>query len=299
MRLRGLSRREFLGGAAGVAAAVALPPFHATRAVSTPLAGATVNLSSYHVSNYVHAADIFNGYIGLPMATTIQKLYMGHGSFPSQPSAKMSQLSAAGCQFLITIEPSKKMTPTERSRLAAWLAMLTSAGISYRVALWAEANNRAFATQGEWQTYWSYYAPTIQAAGVACCYDPGCNPKAIGRAEEYFPADPAPDELWMDFYATSFRQGVRIDTLIAQAGQAGIPTGLAEWGWHAGVAILDPMTMPWWNLYCSYLIHQAGEGNLGLGTIYFDSAVDGRATDVVRSASDPRIPMIQQVAKAT
>jgi hypothetical protein len=59
------------------------------------------------------------------------------------------------------------------------------------------------------------------------------------------------------------------------------------------------MTMPWWNLYCSYLIHQAGEGNLGLGTIYFDSAVDGRATDVVRSASDPRIPMIQQVAKAT
>ena len=297
--MRGLSRREFLGGAAGVAAVVALPPFYPTRAAITPLAGATINLASYHVSNYVKAANVFDGYVGLPMGTAIQKIYLGHSEFPSDPGTKMSQLSAAGCQFLITIEPTKRMTPTERSRLAAWLAMLSGAGISYRVALWAEANNRAFATADEWQTYWSYYAPTIQAAGVPCCYDPGCNPKAIGRAEAYFPVSPAPDELWMDFYATSFRLGVRIDTLIAHARQAGIPTGLAEWGWHAGVAILNPMTMPWWNLYCSYLIHLAGQGNLGLGTIYFDSAVGGRATDVIRSASDPRIPMIQQVAKAT
>ncbi len=84
--MRGLSRREFLGGAAGVAAAVALPPFHPARAAITPLAGATVNLASYHVSNYVHAADIFDGYVGLPMATAIQKIYLGHDSFPSTPS---------------------------------------------------------------------------------------------------------------------------------------------------------------------------------------------------------------------
>jgi hypothetical protein len=57
------------------------------------------------------------------------------------------------------------------------------------------------------------------------------------------------------------------------------------------------MSMPWWNYYCNYLVHLAGQGNLALGTVYFDAAV-GLRENVIATADDPRIPGIQNVAKA-
>jgi hypothetical protein len=293
--LPSLSRREFLGGAAGVAAAVALPPSLSSGAGVMPLAGATVSTSSYGVTNSVQAARILDGYVGMPLATTIQKILLGESEFPASPGATLTQLSAVGCQFLISVEPSMQLVPSEQTRLASYLAMLTKAGISYRVVLYSEANDTAFTTQQEWQAYWSYYAPVIQAAGISCGYNPGCNSQSIANAEAFFPSDPKPDELWLDFYATAMRTGVRIDRLIALAGAAGISVGLAEWGWHAGNSTLNPMTMPWWTLYCNYLVHLAAGGYFQLGAIYFD---EGPPIDVIRSASDPRIPGIQKISKA-
>jgi hypothetical protein len=256
-----------------------------------------VNPSSYGVTSYTDAATIFNGYVGLPLATTFQKVYLGHGAFPSQPE-KMVQLAADGCQFLVSIEPSKDMTSAEQSVLAKWLAKLNKSGISYRVVLYSECNDRAFKTTEEWLPYWSYYAPVVQDAGVVCGYDPGCGFMAIARAEEFFPSNPAPDELWMDFYATAFRGGSRIDNLIAMAASAGVPAGLAEWGWSAGDTTFGPMTMPWWNEYGTYLMTLVSQGDLPLGGIFFGAQANGRTDDVITSASDPRIPMIQQVVKA-
>jgi hypothetical protein len=234
----------------------------------------------------------------LPLALTLQKIYMGHSSFPSPLPSKLTQLAAAGCHFLISVEPSMTMTPSERSRMASWLAMLNNAGISYRVVLFAEANNQAFATAQQWQTYWSYYAPAIKAAGVPCGYDPGCNSKAIGRALSYFPSNPNPDELWMDYYATSFRAGVRLDALIAKAQAIGISGGIGEWGWHAGISLLSPMTMPWWNYFGAYLVHLAQQKSLTLGANYFGSAANGNTFNVINTTRDPRIPVIQQVYNA-
>jgi hypothetical protein len=297
--MKGLSRREFISGTAGVAAGAILPSSSQGAAPAIrPLVGATVSRYTYDVSSYLQAANIFDGYIRLPLARTIRKVYMGVGQFGTLPPLEMTQLAATACQFLVDVRPSKKMTPTERSRLANWLAMLKITGIPHRVILYAECNNKAFSTAEEWLAYWRYYAPTIREAGVPCCYDPGCNSEAISRAESFFPSRPAPDELWMDFYATSFRGGVRIDRLIAKALAADIPVGLAEWGWHAGKSNLHPMTMPWWNRYCTYLLHLAGEGKLRLGTIYFGSAAEGLTVDVISSAKDPRIPMIQKLAIA-
>jgi hypothetical protein len=305
--LSGLSRREFLGGAAGVTAAIVAPPLSArpaagaprSRAAITPLAGATVSPGAYHVSDNVQAAKIFDGYVGLPLGTTLQKIYLGHGSFPEPPPSKLTSLAKAGCQFLISVEPDLKMTSSEQNRLKSWLALLTSMAISYRVVLYSEANNLAFATQAEWLAYWDFYAPVIKDAGVACCYDPGCNSKSLLRAESYFPVDPAPDELWMDFYGTSFRAGTRIDNLIAQARSAGISAGLAEWGWHAGNGTYPPMTLPWWNAYCAYLVNLAGQGSLSLGGVYFDASGNSSTTiDIISSSSDPRIPGIQSVSGA-
>jgi hypothetical protein len=300
--LPGLSRREFLGGTAGLAVAVALPRSGSSQAAITPLAGATVSLNAYPgASDYVDAAQILDGYVGMPLATTIQKIYLNSATFPTSPGAKLTQLSAAGCQFLISVVPSLKKTSSEQTNLANYLTMITNAGISYRVVLFSEANDRTFTSRSVWQAYWSYYAPVIQDAGISLGYCPGCNEASIYRAEKFFPSDPTPDELWLDFYATSFRGGSRIDNLIAQAGAAGVPVGLAEWGWYSGKLGLQPMTMPVWTVYCDYLTQLGTAGDLGLGAIYFDNSPVGQHNiegNTIGSASDPRIPGLQKVYAA-
>jgi hypothetical protein len=307
--VQGLSRREFLGGAAGVAAVAALPAsatvpsrhpsLRARRsAASTPAFGATVDLASYSSKNYLDAANTFDGLVGLPMATTIQKVYMGHGEFPPHPPLKMTQLAKAGCEFLVSIEPSRSMVPSEQALLAKWLTMMNNSGIPYRVVLYSESNDKAFKTAPEWFAYWSYYGPVVKDAGVTLAYNCGCGFKALPRAEAYFPSNPTPDELWMDFYATSFRGGSRLDTLIGQADAAGIPAGIAEWDWSAGNLIFTPMTLPWWNAYCEYIVSLASPGKLPLGAIFFNAVAKGGFADVISSASDPRIPGIHRVAQA-
>ena len=277
--MQGLSRREFLGGAAGVAAVAVLPasatiPSRHARlparhaAATTPVFGSTVDLASYSSKNYLDAANTFDGFAGLPMATTIQKVYMGHGELPPHPPLKMTQLAKAGCEFLVSIEPSKNMVASEQALLAKWLTMMNNSGIRYRVVLYSESNDKAFKTAPEWFAYWSYYAPVVKDAGVTLAYNCGCGFKALPRAEAYFPSNPTPDELWMDFYATSFRGGSRIDTLIGQANAAGIPAGIAEWNWSAGDLIFTPMTLPWWNAYCEYIGSPAKPSKVFLSRIH-------------------------------
>jgi hypothetical protein len=307
--VQGLSRREFLGGAAGVAAIAALPasaaipsrhasPRARRSAAVTPAFGATVDLASYTSKNYLDAANTFDGLVGLPMATTIQKVYMGHGEFPPHPPLKMTQLAKAGCEFLVSIEPSRNMVASEQALLAKWLTMMNNSGIPYRVVLYSESNDKAFKTAPEWFAYWSYYAPVVKDAGAVLAYNCGCGFKALPRAEAYFPSNPTPDELWMDFYATSFRGGSRLDTLIGLADNAGIPAGVAEWDWSAGNLIFTPMTLPWWNAYCEYIVSLASAGRLPLGAIFFNAVAKGGFADVISSASDPRIPGIHRVAQA-
>jgi len=275
-----------------------LPPGSTSQAAApAPLAGATLNTASYGVKSYLDAANIYDGYVGMPLATTFEKVYLGHGAFPPQPPAKMTQLAPAGCEFLVSIEPSRTMTTAEQNLLAKWLAMLTKSKIPYRIVLYSDCNDKAFKTAEEWFAYWRYYAPVVQAAGVPCAYNPGCGFMAIGRAMEYFPSNPAPDALWMDYYATAFRGGSRIDKLIAMARSAGISCGLAEWGWAAGDTTFSPMTIPWWNTYCSYLMQLIKSGKITLGAINFAAKANDRTHDVINSASDPRIPMIRAMAQ--
>ncbi|HEV2372456.1 MAG TPA: hypothetical protein VGS19_09810 [Streptosporangiaceae bacterium] len=309
--MRGPSRRELLGGAAGVVAAAALPApigaWSTTRrvgaatrlstrpaAIGTGLAGATVGGPSGPVPN----AQTFDGYIGMPLGTTLQKIYFPPETFPQTPPAKMTQLAKLGCQFLVNIQPSTAMTSTEQNIVAQWLARMNKTGMKYGVVLFSESNNKAFASAADWQAYWSFYAPVVQSAGVSCAYDAGCSGKAFGRAEEYFPTNPNPDELWLDYYATSFRGGARLEPLIAMGQSIGISSGIAEWGWTSGNVVFTPMTMPWWNEYCAYLVHLASTGGLKLGSIYFDDIAFGRTGNFIGTADDLRIPGIRSVSQA-
>jgi hypothetical protein len=297
--LRGLSRREFFGCTAGIAAAATFPSLGHTGTAVTPLAGAIVNPGAYNVSTYLDAADIYNSYVGLPLATTFEKVYMSHGQFGSTPPTKMTQLAAAGCQFLVSVEPSRTMTRTEQKIMAKWLAMLKAQGMSYRVALYSECNDKAFTTVQEWLPYWRYYAPVIKAAGVTLCYEPGCGSTSVSKAEAFFPSKPSPDELWMDYYATAYRGGSRLGKLIAIAQAAGAPAGLGEWGWSAGNApVTNPMTLPEWNLYGAYLIGLITTKKISLGAMNFSAKANDRTVDVITGPTDPRIPMIHEVVKA-
>lgn len=302
--MQDLSRRGFLSGTAGAALGMMLPLRPGAQAATSlvaasavqPLAGATVSPAAYGVSNALTAAKIADGYFGMPLATTIQKIFL-MGGFGTEPPPRIAQLAPAGCQFLVCVKPSRQLSPHVRSRLAAWLAMMNKAGINYRVALWAECNDHAtFPTAQDWLAYWRYYAPVVKAAGVACCYEPGCGLAAVGRAVQYFPSSPPPDELWLDYYGSAFKDGSRIGKVINAGRAAGLSIGVGEWAWTAHTAGFS-MTMPIWNDYCSYLIYQAQSGNLKLGSIYF-SGVHNTTENVIRDSGDPRIPMIQKVARA-
>jgi len=209
----------------------------------------------------------------------------------------MTQLAPAGCQFVVSAKPSRQLSSAEQTRLAQWLDMLNKAGFKYRVVLWQESNNSAFPKVDEWQAYWSYYAPVVQQAGVLCGYDAGCH--NIARAVEFIPSGPQPDELWMDFYASAYRLGTRLDPFLAAAHAAGISSlGLAEWGFMAGNSIFNPVTLSWWDDYCNYLIFLAQGGHLNLGAVFFGGLGHFGLVDVITSASDPRVPMLQRVSAA-
>lgn len=309
--MREVSRRGFLG-AAGAAVMLAVPRPGRPAPHGRPsqplrrkpgggLAGAIVANGTYGSASPAAAAGIFDGYVGMPLATTIQKIYLNEGELGVRPPAEVSQLAPTGCQFLISVKPERQRSAAQRSKLAAWLAMMNKAGITYRTVLWQEANDDSFPSMQDWLAYWHYYAPVIKAAKVTCGYDPGCNPAAVQRARQWFPVRPAPDELWLDYYATAFAGGARIDPLLAQARAAGIGAGLAEWGWEGNLLVNQvtmPMTIPVWDDYCDYLIALARSGQLGLGAIYSDSLHQGLDADVIRSSDDPRIPMIRKLSGA-
>lgn len=301
--LQSLSRRGFLGVAAGTTVAATLASARSPRAVAAPLAaaaplaGATVDAKSYGVTNSLRAAKIADGLYKIPLCTTIQKIYMGEGVFGSTPPRQMTQLAPAGCQFVVSAKPSRQLSSAEQNRLAQWLDMLNKTGMKYRIVLWQECNNSAFPKFDEWQAYWSYYAPVVQAAGVRCGYDAGCH--IIARAVEFIPSNPQPDELWMDFYASAYRQGVRLDPFLAAAQAAGISSlGLAEWGFMAGNAVFNPVTIAWWDDFCNYLIFLANGGHLNLGAIFFGGIGHFGLVDVITSPNDPRLPMLRRVSAA-
>jgi hypothetical protein len=83
--------------------------------------------------------------------------------------------------------------------------------------------------------------------------------------------------------------GVVLPNAGAAARSAWIPAGDTTFG---------PMTIPWWNTYCEYLMQLVGTGKITLGAINFAVRANGRTVDVINGASDPRIPMIKPVAQA-
>jgi hypothetical protein len=306
-----LTRRGFLAGAAGVAAVAAIPsssraaataarrsPSRPRPSIAAATAGATIGAPPvYGTKNAADAASIFDNYTDTSLAVTTQKFYTTPAILAETSLySGMAQLADVGCAFLVDLKPSKHLEKQYQKQLSAWLTMLNDADINYRCVLYSEANNVAFSSAAQWFEYWSYYAPVVKDAGVSCGYNPGCGTWA-SKATTFWPSNPTPDELWMDYYCTGFKLGSRLGPVIAFAQQNGVAAaGVAEWGWEASNHAFQPITLPWWNDYCGYLMNLVSTGEINLGGIYFGSEVSGRLDNVIYNSADPRISMIQQVS---
>lgn len=307
-----LSRRRFLLGSSAAVAGSLLIPGRASGMVGrrrltshglsgsaspappvpTPITGATVNPSVYQMTNWVDAANTFDSYVGYPLATTIQKIYMLEGQYYTDPlPSRMRQLASVGCQFIVCVYPSR--TTDESSQLSDFLQLLNSNGIVYQAALDNEWNTKDKFTPQTYLAYWSHYAPVVQAAGVplALMVCASSNRSEFAKIEPGFPTDPLPDVYWIDYYATGYRWNVRLARsggLLQQAENYGVPAGLGEFGWAAD----GNVTMQQWNEYCYYLRRLAPR--LPLGCLYWGA----HGIDAVTSAQDPKIPGIRRVISA-
>jgi TAT (twin-arginine translocation) pathway signal sequence len=292
MRDQALSRRGFLQGSAAVAAGTLLAGALPRRAAAgTAVTGATVNPHAYSLSSWPKAANLFDSYVGLPLAVTVQKNYLTEGSYPNPLPVQIASLAKLGCQFIVCVYPSR--TADDSASLAAFLQQLNASGISYRAALVNEWNSGTkFAAPADWLAYWGKYAPVIKAAGVPACalVCATSNKSNFAKIQPGFPASPLPDQYWIDYYGEAYRYNVRIDGLLDQAASYGVPAGIGEFGY--AVSGGTTMTMALWQAYCGYLAGLAPR--LALGCVYWGSA----GHDIVTGTADPKVAGIQQVMQA-
>jgi hypothetical protein len=316
MRNRDLDRRKFLLGSSAVAAGAMLIPrgqtstaqtstvragtVHQSSTVQTParlftkgISGATVAPSVYGSTNWVQAANMFDSYVGLPLAATAQKVFLLEGQFYTDPlPSHITSLAAAGCQFIICVYPST--TTDDSTRLTNFLKLLNRNNIIYQAALVNEWNCAdKFPSPKAFLNYWAQYAPVIQDAGVQVCslVCASSDPHAFAKIEPGFPTNPLPDAYWIDYYATGYQFNVRLDApggLLDQAEAHGVQAGVAEFGWSAG----GNVAMETWDRYCPYMAGLAPR--LPLGCVYWGCA----GHDIVRGAHDPKVPGIRQVVSA-
>jgi hypothetical protein len=299
-----LSRRHFLWGTSAVAGGALLMPHRQADTVPRPvpsavsaITGATVSPLAYDINAWVVTAKRFDSYVSLPLATTIQKVYMTEGQYFTDPlPVHIRALAKVGCQFIICVYPSR--TTDQRTKLANFLALLNSNGIVYQVALVNEWNGKnKFPTPQDYLDYWSRYAPVVQAAGVPLCnlVVVSSYKTAEAKIKPGFPTNPLPDRYWLDYYATAYKFHLRLDTpggLLDQADSLGVPAGIAEFG--IGANSVAPMSV--WDEFCPYLASLAPR--LPLGCLYWGSTNGSMRQNVVTGPHDRKVPGIQQVIGA-
>ena len=286
------------GGAAGTRSAPARhlhahPGLAPGLAPGARAAGFTVSPHTYGLGgDWLGAARRADGYLGMPLAVTMQKAY--YGARAARPGRGAEALGAAGCEVLACLAPGPGLTNAAQDQLAGFVRAGKAAGVKFRVILQQEITDSRRFTQVSWLAYWRHYAPVVQSEGIACAYDPAGNPHAIGRALDWFPSHPLPDEVWVDFYGSAWLHGSRLEALLAHAASLGVPAGLGEWG--CAVRGNHLLSRGQWDAYCAYLASVAP--SLRLGGAYYGSAHLGCRNNVVEGPRDWKIPGIRRVAAA-
>lgn len=307
--------------------AVALPP------VGVPsLVGATTTDTDYSTTQtWLQAGQTFNTLVGYPMATAHQKWYQQLGVYSATVPARISQLAAVGCEFMLSLKPSLTQSVTEQQNLANLIAMFQQGGVSFDACLWQEVNDpgSGVATAAAYAAYVAFYAPVIcnpaqywtiggtPPVPVNLIYDPGASD--MPTAVSFWPGNGAGYSFYAigcDFYSTVYVNQSSGKLLGATdylapleqiADGNGLPFGLCEWGNSAGAMTASN---PYFNsVYAPYVAGKFG-GRISAGKKnyvmdYFNSTnANGQNFNTVLQpagsppVSDPKIPGIQQVYMA-
>jgi hypothetical protein len=326
-----LSRRAFLGaaGVVGTAAALGgvLGPGQAGAATASPLAGprggraasqpaygpvgATVQSGVYlKAHNRYHAANIFDGYVGRPAATTVQKWYFNEGRWPSSVPADMAQLSAAGCKFIMCFKPIRSpLTPSEGTNLQNTCNMFINhqpAPIDFDVVLWQEpnsANKDYFSSGSDYIAYVQYYRPYVPS-GVSIIYDSAGSASASDQ-QGYFPGSALVDKVYCDFYGCAYKaklsDGIQnpLHTLEQVADGNGLPFGLSEWGYGSARTALTPTSTPSASQYVSYIntvfTSRLTAGKVNGAVLYYDGDSSSAPWNVISGPKDWKTPLFQEI----
>lgn len=280
------------------------------------LAGATVNGSATEFPGCqggaldTCVAGKFDSFVSTGLsapiapAMTIQKGYLVPDDLPSSLPAHWTAYHAAGGKLLVSIKPSKAFsTATDAAFKATVEAIVKDLGADAKLILWQEPNTtKSGFTAEEYHAYVAHYAPIVRAvsADLALVYDPAlaANGDTADAASvtAFYPGDQFADEVYADYYGTSYNGGARLDCLtnLADAHAGGpVPVGVGEWGVAAVTDyVFDAAAFDAYTTYLSEFVKaRAGAGKPVGWVLYWASGPN----NMVSASNSPIIPGLQKV----
>ena len=279
--------------AAGIAAAPA----------GAGLVGATVEARVYPAAaGRAAAAKLFDGYVSLPAATAVQKVFFNEGEWPAGVSTDLAELAAKGCKFVMCFQPSRKLTRSERSKLKDACELFQGNGITFDVVLWQEPNDtgsRAFPDGAAYVAYHEYYRPYVPS-GLKVIYDASGYHQTTQKS--FYPGDDQVDMVYCDFYGSAWASGRTLDTIIGIADRASPakPFGIGEFGRSGNGRNLP--TRYQFTQFVDYLTStmtaRLNDGKVNGDIMYFDGRNAATWWNIITSAADWKTPHFQSVYNA-
>jgi hypothetical protein len=272
------------------------------------LVGATIAPPTYGLANTkaVQAANELDGYIGQPLALTVQRLYTGGEGLWTMP-VQTPYLVAQGCKIQMCVKPDRVLASSEQTNLLGLIADLIAMGANFEITPWTEFNlndpsgNPFFPYDGvTFAQYWNYYVSAIKGTypDVICNYNPGTFATAYPNGVNWFSAcSPVPDRFYCDYYGNDWNNGVFLDSpsggssvsMMSLADGADIPFGIAEMGGGSNHAAM--LSNSNWKAYVNDLINlfqtRVTDGKTNADIIPFCTLLGGgTSANIITSSTD-------------
>lgn len=278
--------------------------------------GGTINAATYGSATLTDAMNTLDGYINSDggsrkFSYSCQKFYYENSKWPTSLTSINDIRTAKnlGVKCLLSFKPAADSTNaytatlyrTEKTNLANAIALYKNANVNFEVTLFQEANDGhpEFPNAAAYHAYWSFYGPTVLAAGIPLVYDPGMSyPSA---ALTFFPSNPNPTKVVVDFYAVTYvKKGTTLDAIETKTDAIGVPFGAWELGDSNNITAGEQLD-PGFGNYCTYLTNlftartTAGKDNADL---CFFCVPHSSSFNVITGPSDFKVPHIQQLYDA-
>lgn len=299
--LRGLGTGAALAAAPGLltsahaGAATTAGPGSLTLATRGGRHGATLELGAFPPgTTWAEAIADWERYTG----TTIKasKVFVPPRVFPTSISSEISTFIRRGIKALLSFKPAcDPPVKTDLAALDRTLQMYRNAGLTAAVTLWQETEQRVM-TPYRFRRVFEYYGPAVRKYYPLVFDAPGSGGHT--NWTDYYPGDSLVDAVAVDYYATAYVAGNRLDAIAAIADQANPPKPFGIWEMGNGGATPSP-TKTQVRSYFSYIQSlmagrlQAGKRNAAM--VWYN----GTGPSMICSSSDYRVPLWDSLVTTT